>query len=47
MKDPKVQLVEMARECNRRVVEALKAKDWAMVIEYQDDRDYFIRMARP
>lgn len=46
MRDPRDLMVEMARACNRYVVAALKAKDWGMVISYQDDRDYFMAMAR-
>lgn len=46
MHDPKVWLVKEARDFNRYVVAAIKAKDWIMVISYQDDRDSFMRMAR-
>lgn len=46
MRDPRGLMVEMARACNHCVVAALKAKDWAMVISYQDDRDHFMAMAR-
>lgn len=46
MEDPKFLLVEMARACNRYAIEAIKLKDWALVIEYQDDRDCFMAMAR-
>lgn len=46
MRGPRDLMVEMARACNHYVVAALKAKDWALVIAYQDDRDHFMAMAR-
>lgn len=46
MKDPVWELIQMARACNRQVLQAIKDKDWGGVIDAQDDRDYFMRMAR-